>query len=498
MYRSRSGSSRLPARRARALRRFGPAIAVGLGIAAAAPVAGAAELYEPADGRILSGAAVEYPASTHVPQFLNLTNQPDLAIVHGYVGHLKSMSSVLKQFNGIDSAVMLSWRAMAANAGSSGGNLTKVANGQIDSYIVSSAKAVDDFPRPVFIRLYWEFTGTWFPWSTYTSSGAKRTGNSPEMYRKAWQRIRIIFDGGTKSQINNRLSAVGLPALKVSNSSLPAVKAAFVWSVSKGGVKPKDKPHKTADYWPGNAYVDWVGQGLHQYGSKPFSHWASGVNSPDPIATVNAVYDFAVSKGKPMMMSEWAIATKPYGNGDDQNYMDDALSWIDSHPKAKAQVYFDRIMDGYTHQLKNFPKARAVFSQHVNHNRYLHDWRQISSAGSVGTGGGGGTTEPPTSGGGSGDGTCDYEDRWHKISLPSSGSQTYADATLNFCDPYREVIVKPRANQSSVWGKVVTNQNLIIKVGGAKVATQSKQSYGYWFKTPRPSGSSTVIAIKES
>lgn len=346
-------------------------------LAAALPAAaGAAVSYEPPDGRILSGAAVEYPVATKGPEFTAATGQEGLAIIHGYVGHLQSLEDILRQFRSVDSAVMLSWRAIAKDSGAAGGDLTGVANGEIDGYLVTSAEAVASYPRPVFIRLYWEFTGDWFEWSTYTGSGAQRAGNSPAAFRDAWKRIRIVFDGGTHAEVNARLAEAGLPPLTAGGSTLPNAAAAWVWSVAKGGVKPADKPHRTADYYPGDAYVDWVGQGIHQYRSDPFSYWAARVGGPDPLATVDAVYDFAVSRGKPFMFSEWAIATAPYGNGDDPQYVDDALTWLESHPEAKAQVWFDRDMGGYTHQIHNFPRARAVFTAHVTGGRYIQDWRR--------------------------------------------------------------------------------------------------------------------------
>jgi hypothetical protein len=352
------------------------AAALGVGTAQAGAVA-----YEPADGRVLSGVAVEYPPKANLPAFLAQTGQPGVALVHGYVGHLGNVRAALRALGEVDAATMISWRPMAASPDAPGGDLTKVAQGDIDAYLVKSAAQVRAHPYPVFIRPYWEFTGQWFPWSTYDRSGAQRPGNSPEKYRQAWQRIRIIFDGGSRADVNRRLAAVGLPPLTTGDAQLPRAEAAWVWSVSKGGVKPKDKPHTTADYYPGDEYVDWVGQGAHQRNDTPFSHWAAGVSSPDPLATMNAVYDFAVAHGKPVLITEWAIATRPYANGDDAKYVEDLLSWIEARPKVKGQVYFDRRLAGYTHQIAEFPKALAVFSRYVNGPRYIHDWRAI--AGSV-------------------------------------------------------------------------------------------------------------------
>jgi hypothetical protein len=365
-------------RRGRVVALVVAAVAVlGAAWAIRSPDAGAevpAPRYAPPEGRILSGAAVEYGADRTVPEFLALTEQPGLAIVGGFVGHMKSVENVLSQFEDLDSAVMLSWRAMAENPWEDGGTLTGVAEGEIDDYLVESAQAVADYDRPVFLRPLWEFTGDWFPWSTYDHDGEQRAGNSPEQYRRAWQRMHVIFAGGTREEVDARLADLGLPPLTTDDEELPAAEAAWVWSVSKAGVRHPNEPHETADYYPGDAFVDWVGQGLHQSDERPFSFWASEFESPDPLSNVDAVYDFAVAHGKPFMLSEWGIATAPYGNGDDPEWIDETLTWLETHPEAKAQVYFNREKGSYSHELEDFWAARQEFSDHVDGPEYIHAW----------------------------------------------------------------------------------------------------------------------------
>lgn len=336
-------------------------------LAAGAGGASAAERFEPADGTVISGVTPEY-GPEKVGAFAKLTGQSSVAIYGRYTNYLEPFAPLLKDILKTDTAGLLSWRMIASSSSKPGGTLQSISNGAIDRYLADQATAARGFPRPLFVRPLWEMNGDWFVWSTYTSGGSQRTGNSPALYRKAWQRARIIFDGGTRAAVNARLSALGMPGLTISASSLPATtNVAWVWSLTKGGVKQPDKPHDSIDYYPGDAYVDWVGMTFHQYGTKTLRFYTSETsNAKDPLARADDIYaEFSVRRGKPFMLGEWGIASKPLGNGDNPTYISDMFAWIKAHPKIKAQVYFNRIAGSTTHRLDDHSRSRAQFSSSV-------------------------------------------------------------------------------------------------------------------------------------
>ncbi len=334
-----------------------------------------ARTFAPPEGTIYSGAAVEWPPS-NAAAFAEMTGQPGLAIFHRYSSWLESMEAMLDDSRGVDAAVMVSWRPMASSKSAPGGTLDSIVRGDIDGYIVASARSVSDYPRPVFLRTFWEMNGDWFPWSAYVDGGTN-SGNSAALFRKAWARMHIIFSGGSRAQVNARLAAAGLSALEASGSSFPDANAnaAWVWSLTKGYAKPRGAI-KNVDYYPGDGYVDWIGLTFHQYEDRPVSYWASEIqNSTDPLARADDLYDFGVSRGKPFMLGEWGVTEKPDGNGDDPKWINDMLSWAEARPLVKAQVYFEREHGSKSHRLADHPKARAAFRARVGKWPYIHDWR---------------------------------------------------------------------------------------------------------------------------
>ncbi|MGD9570668.1 MAG: glycoside hydrolase family 26 protein [Thermoleophilia bacterium] len=338
-----------------------------LAVGVTAGTAGAAEIFEPADGQVISGVAPEY-GPEKVASFAKLTGQPSVAIYARYSDYLEPLGPILKDIARTDAAGLISWRAIASSSSKPGGTMRSIADGAIDRYLVASAAAARSFRRPLFLRPWWEMNGDWFAWSTYTSSGARRSGNSPATFRKAWQRARIIFDGGSRASVNAKLSALGMRGLTVGNARLPATtNVAWVWSVTKGGVKQPRKPHDTLDYYPGDAYTDWVGMTFNQWGSKSLRFYTSETSrAKDPHARIDDLYaELSVRRGKPFMIGEWGVSSKPLGNGDNPAYVADMFAWIRSHPMVKAQVYFNRKPGSVTHRLEDHPRSRAQFRTSV-------------------------------------------------------------------------------------------------------------------------------------
>lgn len=147
-------------------------------------------------------------------------------------------------------------------------SLSDIAGGGTDGYWKQAAQVVKKFGGPVFISINHEMNGTWFPYSqAYDGSQGAAPKVTASDFVRAWQRIVGIFlqEGANK--------------------------AIWVWSPNAedvGGVS-------FSKYYPGDAYVDWVGASLYGGG---------------PVATLDALYDFSRKRGKPIFITEWATAEK--------------------------------------------------------------------------------------------------------------------------------------------------------------------------------------------
>jgi hypothetical protein len=107
---------------------------------------------------------------------------------------------------------MISWNPNGPSAFS----LDQIASGEADECFRSFGAGLAAWDHRLFLRIYWEFNGNWFPWS----------GKGP-LFISAWQRTVDV------------LRSVGVR------------KASFVWAAASSQCC-------FADYYPGNRYVDWV------------------------------------------------------------------------------------------------------------------------------------------------------------------------------------------------------------------------------------------------
>ncbi|MDG4863007.1 glycosyl hydrolase [Streptomyces sp. T-3] len=102
--------------------------------------------------------------------------------------------------------------------------LADIAAGKSDAYLRNYARDVRDLNVPVAISLAHEMNGDWYPWG--------RTKATPEQFVAAWRHVHDVFETvGAKS---------------------------VIWAWSPNVVNPMPKV-KLEPYWPGDAYVDWVG-----------------------------------------------------------------------------------------------------------------------------------------------------------------------------------------------------------------------------------------------
>lgn len=107
-----------------------------------------------------------------------------------------------------------------------GVSVAAIASGQYDDYLTSYARAVVSYRHPVVLSFGHEMNGQWYPW------GYRHT--SPAEFVAAWRHIVTIFrDAGARN-------------------------VTWMWTVNT--VEPKrDMIPDPAAWWPGSAYVNWVG-----------------------------------------------------------------------------------------------------------------------------------------------------------------------------------------------------------------------------------------------
>ena len=152
---------------------------------------------------------------------------------------------------------LVSWEPYLCTASATPNDVeVRAARGDYDAYLNAWADRLKAFvsgpdgslgtadDRRVYLRLAHEMNGNWYPW------GAAVGGNSAANYILMWQRVRGIF------------WAKGLDARAVQ----------WIWAVNHEDVGLT----RAEDYYPGDAYVDWIGIDGYNWGaSQSWSAWST-------------------------------------------------------------------------------------------------------------------------------------------------------------------------------------------------------------------------------
>jgi mannan endo-1,4-beta-mannosidase len=156
---------------------------------------------------------------------------------------------------------VVSWEPYLCSTSSTPNDVeVRAARGDYDAYLRAWADRMKAFvsgpdgslgtadDRRVYIRLAHEMNGNWYPW------GAAVGGNSAADYILMWHRVRGIF------------WEKGLDARTVQ----------WIWAVNHEDVGVA----RAEDYYPGDAYVDWIGIDGYNWGaSQSWSTWTA----PDAV-----------------------------------------------------------------------------------------------------------------------------------------------------------------------------------------------------------------------
>ncbi len=228
-----------------------------------------------------------------------------------------------------------------------------IALGGSDRFLVSMNRNLARSGRIVYVRLMGEMNGYWNAYAAFNADGSSRgEQNSPHFYIEAWRRSVLILRGGRISAINRRLRGLGLPPLKAglrARARLPSPRVAFLWVPQDAG-SPDTSANAPAAFWPGGAYVDWVGTDFY----------ASYAN----FGLLNQFYaEFA---GKPFVLSEWAL----YG-ADEPGFVRALFAWVRTHPRVRMLNYYQGFTASSPASLRRYPASRAALRRELKSRRYL-------------------------------------------------------------------------------------------------------------------------------
>lgn len=224
-------------------------------------------------------------------------------------------------------------------------SLKEVVEGKQDAAIRDWARAAREFGYPFLFRPWWESNGNWYSW-----------GQSPD-FVAAWQRFHdlVVAEGATN--------------------------VTWAWVVNTIWEEGGEVKADPAPYYPGDAYVDWVGVDAYNWGRNPLQpdRWVTAEESIQP--TLEVLEDIA--PGKPVCICE--SASTEIGEGEPE---EDKALWIHemldeylpSRPQIKAYVWFNWNVEqggygsggGYWDwPIESSPEAEAAFREGIQSETFL-------------------------------------------------------------------------------------------------------------------------------
>jgi hypothetical protein len=227
-----------------------------------------------------------------------------------------------------------------------------IAQGRSDRFLVAIGRNIAHSRRVVYMRLMAEMNGYWNAYAAFAADGSSRgRTNSQRSYVAAWRRSVLIVRGGPVARIGRRLRALGLPPVRgVSRRAvLPHPKVAFLWVPQDAG-SPDTAANAPATFWPGGAYVDWVGTDF--YSSYPNFGLLSSFYSAFP--------------GKPFVISEWALFAS-----DEPGFVRAVFAWARTHPRVRMLNYYQGFSTASRADLGRYPFGAQALRRELRSSRYL-------------------------------------------------------------------------------------------------------------------------------
>ncbi len=216
-----------------------------------------------------------------------------------------------------------------------------IALGRGDAYLFALNQAIADFGNLLYLRPFGEMNGHWNHYCAYKANGQpKDARHSTSWFRKAFARLYLIAHGGTAVEINPKLGALGLPPIDRDLPVNPYPTLRIVWNPQ--GYGSPDLPGNSAQaYYPGDGYVDLVGDDL--YDIRGNAEWDAA----------EALY--RAHPRKPFSFPEWGL----WGI-DDRDFIQRMHDFLVDHERVEMASYFDS-RPGSVFDLETKPRSRRAY-----------------------------------------------------------------------------------------------------------------------------------------
>jgi hypothetical protein len=217
-----------------------------------------------------------------------------------------------------------------------------IALGQGDGYLYALNRAISQWAKPVYLRPFGEMNGHWNVYCAYTASGrAKGGSHTTAWFRKAFARVYLLAHGGPATTINVRLRSLGLPAVKADLPSNLYPTLRVIWN-PQGAGSPNVPGNRPQAYYPGDRYVDVVGNDLYDIAFR--AQWDANERL------------YRAHPSKPYAFPEWGL----WGI-DDPPFIRTMAKFVRTHRRVELLSWFNGRSSGGTFDIGSKPKSRAAY-----------------------------------------------------------------------------------------------------------------------------------------
>jgi beta-mannanase len=234
-----------------------------------------------------------------------------------------------------------------STGGGEGGGAETITSGQIahgagDALLVALNQAIAAWGKPIYVRPLAEMNGHWNAYCAFNRDGSARSADhSTAAFRQAFARIYLVVHGG--SRVNQRLRRLKLPPVSATLAPNPDVRV--IWN-PQGYGSPDLPANSAASYYPGDAYVDVVGDDLYDIRGK--AEWAAAA----------ALY--GAHPGKPFSFPEWGL----WGI-DDPSFVTQMAAFVRTHVRTGLIGYYSG-RPGSIFDLSTKARSLAAYRQAIS------------------------------------------------------------------------------------------------------------------------------------
>jgi hypothetical protein len=193
-----------------------------------------------------------------------------------------------------------------------------IAAGRGDAYLAALNQAIAASGGQVFVRVMAEMNNPRSPYAPTRLNGAsKGPSHSAAAYKQAFRRAYLILHGG---DVDASLRRLGQRSVGRELAVNPTTALTVIWNPIAG--LDADSPRPAQAFYPGDAYVDMVGNDM--FASR------TGVASQ---AANEALY--RAHPDKPYALPEWGLSI------DDPGFVAKICTFLKTRPRTKLAAYYD-------------------------------------------------------------------------------------------------------------------------------------------------------------